>query len=379
MRRRSPLLAGLTLFISFLLCVMILLLVNLTLVIPRRAAQTFGLPSNNVSYPLQIYYAALLVLQEKTLTQPVDPGATPQPFIVALGEPASSVIQRLFDEGLIASPEAFRVYLLYSGLDTSIQAGEIQLSPAMNAIEIAHHLQDSTPARVSFRIFAGWRLEEIAAALPTSGMTFPPEEFLASARIPRNGYVFSDLLPSHATLEGFLFPDTYEITRTLTLETFIRTTLENFQNHLTPDLLAGFDSQGLDIFEAVILASIIEREAVQEEEMPLIASVFINRLTVGMKLDSDPTVQYAIGFNKAQNTWWTNPLSLENLEIDSPYNTYKYSGLPPGPIASPGLAALRAVAFPASSSYYYFRAACDGSGRHVFALTFEEHVANACP
>ena len=98
-----------------------------------------------------------------------------------------------------------------------------------------------------------------------------------------------------------------------------------------------------------------------------------------MKLDADPTVQYAVGYNSAQGTWWTNPLSHADLATDSPYNTYLYHGLPPGPIANPGLTALQAVAYPAQSPYYYFRALCDNSGRHIFAQTYAEHVANACP
>jgi UPF0755 protein len=155
--------------------------------------------------------------------------------------------------------------------------------------------------------------------------------------------------------------------------------LEQFTNQLTPDLIDGFENQGLNLHLAVILASIVERESVDENEMPMIASVFINRLAVGMRLDTDPTVQYALGYNEEQNTWWTNPLSLVDLEVDSPYNTYRYSGLPPGPIATPSLAALKAVAYPATTPYYYFRAACDNSGGHVFAKTFEEHVGNACP
>jgi UPF0755 protein len=141
----------------------------------------------------------------------------------------------------------------------------------------------------------------------------------------------------------------------------------------------GFQRQGLNVYRAVILASIVSREAIIEDEMPMIASVFYNRLASGGKLDSDPTVQYALGYNQEQKTWWTNPLSLADLEIDSRYNTYKYPGLPPGPIANPGLEALKAVAFPAQTPYYYFRAACDGSGRHLFAETFEEHLGNACP
>jgi len=97
-----------------------------------------------------------------------------------------------------------------------------------------------------------------------------------------------------------------------------------------------------------------------------------------MKLDTDPTVQYALGYNASQGTWWTNPLSSADLQFDSPYNTYLYAGLPPGPIANPSLSALRAVAFPAETPYYFFRARCDGSGLHVFAVTFEEHLQNGC-
>jgi UPF0755 protein len=268
---------------------------------------------------------------------------------------------------------------MYSGLDKTIQAGEYSLNPTMNAIDLAHALQDATPAHVTFRILPGWRLEEIAAALPFSGLNIPPDEFLASADIPRSGFIFSSQLPPNATLEGFIYPDTYEMTRTLTLEALIRIALDEFQTHLTQDLQDGFNSHGLDIYAAVTLASIIQREAVLDGEMPMIASVFYNRLAAGNKLDSDPTVQYALGYNQGQKTWWTNPLSLADLEIDSPYNTYLYTGLPPGPIANPGLEALKAVAYPDSSPYFYFRAACDGSGRHVFAITFEEHVANACP
>jgi UPF0755 protein len=153
----------------------------------------------------------------------------------------------------------------------------------------------------------------------------------------------------------------------------------NFEAHLTSELKNGFENQGFDLCQAITLASIIQREAIVAEEMPLIASVFNNRLNSGNMLESDPTVQYALGYNPKQNTWWTNPLSLEDLQQESLYNTYLYAGLPPGPISNPGLNALQAVAFPAQTSYYYFRSACDGSGRHTFALTFAEHLANECP
>jgi UPF0755 protein len=155
--------------------------------------------------------------------------------------------------------------------------------------------------------------------------------------------------------------------------------MQKFLASLTVELQDGFSRQGLNVYQAVTLASIIEREAIVDEEMPLIASVFFNRLAIGMKLETDPTIQYALGYNLSQNTWWTNPLTLSDLEVDSPYNTYLHPGLPPGPICNPGLAALQAVAFPAQTPYYYFRARCDGSGLHSFAETFEQHIQNACP
>jgi UPF0755 protein len=129
----------------------------------------------------------------------------------------------------------------------------------------------------------------------------------------------------------------------------------------------------------VILASIVQREAVHIEEAPYIASVYLNRFAIGMKLDADPTVQYALGFQFDTNTWWKNPLSLDDLDVSSLYNTYQVAGLPPTPISNPSLEALNAVAYPQSLPYYYFRAACDGSGYHVYAKTLEEQVANACP
>jgi UPF0755 protein len=175
-----------------------------------------------------------------------------------------------------------------------------------------------------------------------------------------------------------LYPDRYRLARDITPESLVNLLTENFQMKLSPDLTAGFERQGLSLHQAVTLASIVQREAVVADEMATIASVFLNRLAAGMNLDADPTVQYAIGYNPRQGTWWTNPLSTDDLKTDSPYNTYLYPGLPPGPISNPGLDALRAVAYPEQTDYYYFRAACDGSGRHSFARTYEEHVGNGC-
>jgi UPF0755 protein len=188
-----------------------------------------------------------------------------------------------------------------------------------------------------------------------------------------------DQIPVGVSMEGFLPPGVYEIERTITADQLVRYLLEQFDEQLPREIQGGLEQQGLTLYEGVTLASIIQREAVLEEEMPIIASVFNNRLMIPMKLETDPTVQYALGYNSAQTTWWTSPLTFEDLQVDSPYNTYLYPGLPPTPIASPSLAALQAVAFPAQTPYYFFRAACDGSGRHNFSQTFQEHLDNACP
>ena len=179
--------------------------------------------------------------------------------------------------------------------------------------------------------------------------------------------------------EGYLFPGLYPVERDISAESLVNILYQEFLLQITPELESKIANQGLTIHEAVILASIVEREAIIEDEMPLISSVFLNRLRNDMNLAADPTIQYALGFNRDQGTWWTNPLSLDDLKLPSSYNTYENPGLPPGPICNPSLNALQAVADPAQTSYFYFRAACDGSGSHLFSESFQEHLNNACP
>jgi UPF0755 protein len=272
----------------------------------------------------------------------------------------------------------FRSYLQYSGLDTSLKSGDFSLSPSKTPLEIAAEMQSSISPNVTLTILPGWRREEVANALPSSGLNITPEEFMQATSTKPEGYSFSNCEPN-SPVEGFFMPGSYTVPRETTLIELLPQILMNFEAHVSPEMKNGFDNQGLDVCQAVTLASIVQREAMVEDEMPLIASVFYNRLNNGSTLSSDPTVQYALGYNDEQGTWWTNPLSLQDLGVDSPYNTYIYNGLPPGPISNPGTTALEAVAFPAQTQYYYFRSACDGSGRHQFAKTFDEHVANECP
>jgi UPF0755 protein len=343
--------------------------------IPALANRQYGPPSPALG-PLDRFEVSFRLLwYGGMLTQPLNPGGVEQPFTIEPGEGVPSIAIRLEEVGLIRSTSAFQSYLIYTGLDTSVQAGDYMLSPALSIVDIARELQDATPEQITFVILPGWRMEEIAASLSTSGLEITPEEFLAAARSAPHSL---DYLPASVSTEGFLYPDTYIIPRETTAEALVDEFLRNFSLHLTTDMREGFARQSLDVYQAVTLASIVQREAVVAEERPQIASVFYNRLRSGMKLDTDPTVQYALGFNSLHGTWWTNPLSAADLQIDSPYNTYIYTGLPPGPIASPSLSALRAVAFPAETPYYFFRARCDDSGLHDFSVTFEEHLQNGC-
>jgi UPF0755 protein len=343
--------------------------------IPYRATRVYGAPVSSLSIPQRVQYSALLLWYDGLLTQPLDPSGPEQAFTVEAGESVDTVANHLQSVGLIQDAEALRAYMVYAGIDTSMQAGEYKLSTAMSAMDIAHQLQDATPEEVTFVVLPGWRLEEIADSLPTSGLSVTSDEFLRASKTPPHDF---DFLAGANSIEGFVYPDSYVFSRKISVDEMMNDMLRNFSAHLTLDLKNGFHKQGLSVYQAVTLASMVEREAVKEEEQPIIASVYLNRLKIGMKLDADPTVQYAIGYNFLQQSWWTNPLSLLDLQVNSVYNTYKYPGLPPTPIANPSLGALHAVAFPAETTYYFFRAKCDGSGFHLFAETFDEHLQNAC-
>jgi UPF0755 protein len=343
--------------------------------IPSQASRIYGPPAAWLTLSQRVQYSAQLLWYDGLLTRPLNAGGVEQTFVIETGESVNSVAVHLQESGLVSDAEAFRAYLIYSGLDTSIQAGEYRLSAAMSAIDIARELQDATFAEVTFVILPGWRAEELAASLPTSGLSIAPDEFLTQTNSPHSEF---DFLAGANSAEGFLFPDSYIFSRNASATDLVNAFIRNFALHLSIDMRNGFAKQGLTVYQAVTLASIVEREAVHDEEKPTIASVYLNRLRINMKLDADPTVQYALGYNTAQGTWWTNPLSLDDLKFDSTYNTYLYLNLPPAPISNPSLKSLQAVAFPAETAYYYFRAKCDGSGYHSFAETFEEQVANGC-
>lgn len=360
MRRIIPLI--------LLLCAVAIAVFTL-IYVPIHVEQNYGQPSARLTLGQRYRFAWRLFWHDGLLTTPS--AGSGQTFTITGGEPTQVIAQNLEQVGIILDAGAFLDYLLYTGLDVSIQAGRYEFEPNQSIVDIARSLQDLTPQDVIFVVLPGWRMEEIAAGLPSSGLLAEPVDFLISASTPL-GYPF---LEGAASNEGFLFPDTYILPRATDASELVQALVRNFSQHLTPGIETGFAAQNLSVLQAVTLASIVERESVQVDEMPLIASVFLNRLNAGWKLDSDPTVQYSVGFD---GNWWPVPLSTIDLEFNSPFNTYLYMGLPPAPISNPSLDALNAVAYPAVTNYYFFQARCDGSGWHNFAVTIEEHINNGC-
>lgn len=344
--------------------------------VPWMAEQVFGKASPYLSDGQKWSYSAQLLMKKNSLLVAACPLSQKTDFTIHSGDSVATIAANLSGQGIIPDASSFRDYLIYEGLDTQIRADTYQLDCALPATEIAGLIRNKYLTQVSFNILPGWRAEEIAAALPTSGLGVTPEEFLAVVDNPVGIQLPADL-SQVASLEGLLLPGEYMIDRDVNAQQLAQMFVDKFASAITPEIVDGFSQQGLDFYQGIILASIVQRETYNDNERPMIASVFYNRLAQGMNLETDPTVQYTLGYSEKYG-WWKSPLSASDLQVQSPYNTYLINGLPPAPIANPDLSSIEAVANPAKSDYLYFRAACDGSGTHVFARTFAEHVANQC-
>ncbi len=307
---------------------------------------------------------------------------TPIDFKIESGESLTAIANRLQSMGLIKDPDLFKRYLQYNGLDAGIEAGDFTLTKAMNVQQLAQALQEGRIAEVQVRIPQARRIEELADSLAAQ-VPISATKFLAlmqDASSWKAQFSFLNDLPAGATLEGYVFPDTYGIAKDkMTAREIIATALRNFEKQVTPQMRADLQAQGRTLFDAIRLASIVEREAAVEAERPAIAGVYFNRLTDGMALDADPTVQYALGNTRDPQTWWPQITQEDYQGVDSPWNLYRNPGLPPGPIDNPALASIKAAINPDKHDYYYFRASCSQDGTHMFARTLDEQIANECP
>lgn len=328
---------------------------------------------------LVVSCAGYILLSE--LRAPAAAEGDPVEFIVAPGEATADIATRLRSEDLIRQPALFTLLARLRGLDDKLQAGRYILSPTMTMSEILIALQSSKVEEVQFTIPEGLRLEEIAAIVEQTGVV-SADAFLRVARDGdqfRDQYFLLNSLPTGASLEGYLFPDTYRIAKDASAEQIVTTMLDRFVEQYGT-IERDVRVPDASVHQIVTMASIVQREAALASEMPTISAVFWNRLkpenaplVSGGQLGADPTVQYALGYSAAEGTWWRKTLTAADLQIDSPYNTRLYPGLPPGPIAAPGLDALRAAAQPdPTAPYLFFVASCAKDGSHNFATTFEE-------
>lgn len=329
------------------------------------------------------------------------------PFEIGLGTPARVVSEQLALAGLIHDAELFEAYVRSIGRAQELKAGTFLLRANMTPSEIAEALLDEQAAGIPVTIREGWRLEQVSDSLEQEGIVSGEEyrrsaetadisalnqvaPFQSAAASPEDSqdccaegndrWPFLEERPQGASLEGFLFPATYQLpaVEPTAVDLIVRQ-LDAFAARIMPIYLQA-EADGANppmLYEVLILASIVEREAVVAEERPIIASVFLNRLANGMLLEVDATVQYAMGYQAESGQWWKTPVFLEEYQgVHSPYNTYKHVGLPPGPIASPGEDSFRAVLYPERHGYFYYVATADGSGGHVFAETYAEHLEN---
>jgi len=288
-------------------------------------------------------------------------------FVIEPGQGFNQISNNLKAAGLVENQLIFETYVWLIDREDAFIAGEHQLNKKMTSRQLVRTLTSGSTvdSEIKITILEGWRCDQIGEYLASRGLA-TKEEFLAAIALERWQADY-DFLADVETdkVEGFLFPDTYRVFADASVDQIIAKMLANFDQRLGDDLLAEIDRQGKTVFEIVNLASIVQKES-PIDDMPMVADVFLKRLEAGIGLQSDATINYITGKKDLRPT-------LADLEIDSPYNTYKYRGLPPGPIASPGLAAIKAVVYPQANDYYYF---LNSDGQTYFARTYQEHLEN---
>ena len=287
--------------------------------------------------------------------------STGEPVIVHIkpGQSGASVAKMLKQEGVIRSETLFKLVLRLTSSVKALKAGAFDLRENMPAAQVIKCLTTSSCIHYEkLTVLEGWRSEEIAGELAAHDIT--------------NGQEFLDIVRSRK-LEGKMFPSTYLFTTQMPASAVVEEMLAQYHKSIDP-LLKQYPTD-LTENQILTLASIVEREAVWHAERPKIAAVYLNRFRMGKKLEADPTVQYALGFALNENRYWKKRLTYKDLKTDSPYNTYRNEGLPPGPICNPGYESIKGVLAPEENfTAIYFVA--DHGGRHVFSNTYKEHLAH---
>lgn len=276
-------------------------------------------------------------------------------FVVNPGDPLNTIINNLSKQGLIRNKVVFYLIVKQLGIERKIQAGDFRISPKMTAIEVAKNLTHGT-LDVWITLIEGTRKEEMAQII-SRDLNIPETEFIKIAA------------------EGYLFPDTYLIPTTATAESVVSVLKNNFDNKFNQELHVKANSKKLTEKEVVILASLVEREARQPATRQKVAGIILKRYLADWPLQIDATVQYALGYQPNEKSWWKKELTETDLKIDSPFNTYKNTGLPPDPICNPSLSSIEAVINADSKTPYWYYIT-DKNGVMHYAVTLEEHNEN---
>jgi UPF0755 protein len=285
---------------------------------------------------------------------------------IAPGTGTAAIGRRLVEAGVIRDPFTFRAALWWSGRSRALQAGEYRFDRPLAAVEVVDRLARGDIYTRSITFPEGLTLQDMARIYEARGFG-AAASFLEAAG---DTSLVHDLDQAASDLEGYVFPDTYALPRGAPARRLIALMVARFRATYDDEMRRRAREQGLATRQVVTLASLVEKETARADERPLVAAVYRNRLKLGMGMQADPTVVYAL--QKAGR--YTGNIRREDLAMDSPYNTYRYAGLPPGPIAAPGRASLEAALAPARVGYLYFVSRNDGS--HVFATTLVEHNRN---
>jgi UPF0755 protein len=304
-------------------------------------------------------------------------------FIIAEGESVGRIGGNLHKAFLIKSKNYFKIYVRLNGYQRDLQAGEYLLSPALNIKEIVNALAagQSLSQERTIKVIEGWDMDDINKYLLENNFV-SGDEFKQAANKeignwkparPAGGLVignldFLDDAPPQADLEGYLFPDTYRVYKDASAEDIIEKMLANFDMKLTNEMREEIAKKDKTIYEIIIMASLLEKEVRSYKDMKVVSGIFWDRIKNGQPLEACATLAYVLGENKKQYT-------VEDTNINSPYNTYQNQGLPPGPICNPGLNAIRAAIYPDFTKYNYFLSSFN-NGETIFSQTYEEHIRN---
>lgn len=305
--------------------------------------------------------AAVVYVEYRLGLQPVAAAGAARQFTVKSGENAPRIADHLAEAGLIRSRNAFITYVNFHGLRARLKLGNYQLSPTASAADIADTLAGGHTVTERLLVPEGYRLTQIAKALKDVGVS--DSAFQAALAAPHSQSFLAGK-PAGVSLEGYLFPDSYHIDPSIDAKVLVDAMLDNFGTRVGSDYTQAFAAQGLTLHQGLTLASIVEREVNIPADRPIVAQIFLKRFKSGQTLGSDVTTIYAAEL-------LGKPF---DINLDSPYNTRRFPGLPPGPICSPGLSALDAVAHPATTDYLYFLSGKDG--KTYFAKTYPQHQQN---